>query len=117
MRGPFWRGVAGGYLDFLDGTSAGAAGVEWGRPCARLDGGVYVDVRPEDSCVVGVDVARGGESVAERGLVVDESIGAVIVLARNGRLGGAPSVFELRVVDGKLRYVQEFAATGTRTGS
>ena len=112
-------------MDFLGGTtnasaaaaSDSAGGVEWGRPCARLDWGVYVDVRPEESCVVGVDVACGGGSVTERRLVVDESIGAVIVLARNGRLGGAPSVFELRVVDGNLRYVQEFAATGTGTAS
>ncbi len=122
------EGVARGYLDFLGGTtnasvvaaSGSAGGLEWGRPCARLDGGVYVDVRPDESCVVGVDVGRGGEGVTERRLVVDESIGAASVLARDGRLGGAPSVFELRVVNGKLRYVQEFAATGpsgTRTGS
>ncbi len=36
-----------------------------------------------------------------------DSIGAVGVPARGGRLGDAPSVFECRVVGGKLRYVDE----------
>ncbi len=43
-----------------------------------------MDVRSEESYVVGVDVVRGGGSVTERGLAVDESIGAVGVLARDG---------------------------------
>jgi hypothetical protein len=124
------EGVAGAYLDFVGGivdgvgssggneTGSGAGSetsvvVPWGRPCSRLEGSVYTTIGDAESCEKGLSPVGGTlQEIAERQFVVDESIGAVSVLARDGRLGGAPSVFELRVVEGKLRYVHQFAATG-----
>ncbi len=108
-------GVARGYLNFLgDSVTNDTAAVEWGRPCARLEGAVYVDVKDGESCVEGVVVGGGG--MMDRKVVVDMSVGGASVLARDGRLGGAPTVLEFRVVDGRLRYVHEFAATAGNRG-
>lgn len=109
------EGVAGAYLDFLGGGGGGCGSEEgegiWGRPCSRLDGGVYTAVGEAESC----GLAREG-AITERRFVVDPSVGAVSVLATDGSLGGAPSVFEFRVVDGKLMHVHQFAATeGVKT--
>lgn len=108
------EGVAGGYLDFLEsagnGTLEGEQEVAWGRPCARLEAAVYTAVAEGESCVGGLMPRREG-GIVERKFVVDESVGAVSVLAKDEGMGGAPSVFELRVVEGKLRYVHQFAAT------
>ena len=129
------EGVAGGWLDWLGGgntsntTSGGGndngseKGGEsedeiekrlWGRPCSRLDGGVYTAAAKEgESCVQGAKVQGEGEGkgITERKFLVDDSVGAVSVLARDGSLGGAPCVFEFRIVRGKLKYVHRFAAT------
>ncbi|KAH6627384.1 hypothetical protein F5144DRAFT_603659 [Chaetomium tenue] len=118
------EGVAGGYLGVLGGEGNGGEGsgdgngtvVVWGRPCARLEGSVYTAVGEGESCEVGLEVGGGGEEgvgITERQFVVDESVGSVSVLARDGRLGGAPTVFEFRVVKGALRYVHQFAATAS----
>ncbi|KAK4039413.1 hypothetical protein C8A01DRAFT_16619 [Parachaetomium inaequale] len=118
------EGVAGTYLDFVGGTvnsdgngtgtdSEAAVAVPWGRPCSRLEGSVYTAVGDAESCEKGLSPMGGtAQGITGRQFVVDESIGAVSVLARDGKLGGAPGVFEFRVVEGKLRYVHQFAATG-----
>lgn len=110
--------VAGSYLDRLSGNANGTEGVEvaWGRPCARLEGNVYMVVGDAESCEIGLEVTGGGEEgkgVTKRQFVVDESVGSVSVLARDGRLGNAPTVFEFRVVKGALRYVHQFTATAS----
>jgi hypothetical protein len=108
------EGVAGSYLDLLGGNANGTEGVEvaWGRPCARLEGSVYTAVAEAESCDIGLDADGGGEGkgITERQFVVDESVGSVSVLARDGKLGDAPTVFEFRVVKGALRYVHQFTA-------
>ncbi|GAB1321047.1 hypothetical protein MFIFM68171_11257 [Madurella fahalii] len=123
------EGVAAAYLDLLGGTAGGAAGaggngtagagvvaVPWGRPCARLEGSVYT--AGGESCVEGLSLPpEGGEGITERRYVIDASVGSVSVIAKDGSLGGAPAVFELRVVQGELRYVHQFAATrGANSG-
>ncbi|KAK3296499.1 uncharacterized protein B0H64DRAFT_171321 [Chaetomium fimeti] len=111
------EGVAGGYLDLLGGGSGGdgdgggnGTGVVWGRPCARLEGSVYTAVGETESCEMGLEISENGEGITERQFVVDESVGSVSVLARDGRHGGSPTLFEFRVVKGALRYVHQFAA-------
>ncbi|KAK3301790.1 uncharacterized protein B0T15DRAFT_323654 [Chaetomium strumarium] len=117
--------VAGSYLDFLAGNSTPPSNstsnstvvvpVPWGRPCSRLDGAVYVAIGEEERCDKGIVTFQEGPGhgvgVTERSsLVVDESVGAVSVLARDGRLHDAASSFEMRVVAGRLRYVHQFAS-------
>lgn len=106
--------VAGRYLDLLgsggEGDDEETPDVPWGRPCARLEGGVYTAVDDSEDCLKGLREA-GVAGVTDREFVVDESVGAVSVLARDGSLGGAPSAFQFRVVEGQLRYVHQFAAT------
>jgi hypothetical protein len=109
--------VAGSYLDFLAGnsTSSGNSTVPWGRPCSRLDGGVYIAIGEDERCDKGIVTFQEGPGhgigVTERSsFVVDESVGAVSVRARDGRLHDAASVFEVRVVAGTLRYVHQFAS-------
>ncbi|KXX82520.1 hypothetical protein MMYC01_201230 [Madurella mycetomatis] len=112
--------VAEAYLDLLGGIvgdAAGAAVVPWGRPCARLEGSVYT--AGEESCVEGLSLPLegGAEGITERKYVMDASVGSVSVVARDGSLGGAPTVLELRVLQGELRYVHQFTATeGVKAG-
>lgn len=119
--------VAEAYLDFLGGAAgdaagggngtAGAAAVPWGRPCARLEGSVYT--AGEESCAEGLSLPSegGAEGITERTYVMDASVGSVSVVARDGSLGGAPTVLELRVLQGELRYVHQFTATeGVKAG-
>jgi hypothetical protein len=78
-----------------------------------LEGSVYTAVGEAESCEIGLEADGGGEGgkgITERQFVVDESVGSVSVLARDGRLGDAPTVFEFRVVKGALRYVHQFTA-------
>jgi len=82
--------------------------VPWGYPCNRTEGGAHTgDGSPTDSCDVGVP---SGVNIANRRVVVDETIGSVVVFctfgAGNATGGsGAPDTHLFRVENGKLRYV------------
>lgn len=81
---------------YLDLFSDKSVKVPWGSPCARLEGGSYVQPR----CDVGVP---SGIKQTDRRYVVDEVTGAVDIFFNFA--GVDPDSHEFRVEDGKLRYV------------
>jgi hypothetical protein len=82
--------------------------VPWGYPCNRTEGGMHTgNGSPTDSCDVGVP---SGVNIANRRIVVDETIGSVVVFCTFGAGSvnggsGAPDTHLFRVENGKLRYV------------
>lgn len=87
------QAAADAYLDLFNDKSVK---VPWGNPCARLEGGSYV----QPSCNVGVP---SGIKNVNRRYVVDEVQGAVDVFFDFA--GADPDSHEFRVESGKLRYV------------
>ncbi|KAK7966813.1 uncharacterized protein PG986_001090 [Apiospora aurea] len=87
------QAAADAYLDLFNDKSIK---VPWGSPCARLEGGSYVQPR----CDVGVP---SGVRQTNRRYVVDEVTGAVDVFFDFA--GADPDSHEFRVEGGKLRYV------------
>ncbi|KAK1773756.1 hypothetical protein QBC45DRAFT_446654 [Copromyces sp. CBS 386.78] len=81
------------YLDLFNDKSVK---VPWGSPCARLEGGSYV----QPSCNVGVP---SGIKNVNRRYVVDEVLGTVDVFFYFA--GAAPDSHEFRVEGGELRLV------------
>jgi len=70
--------------------------VPWGKPCARLEGGTYM----QPDCNVGVP---SGLKMTNRRYVVDEVLGAVdIFLAFAGTI---PDSHSFRVEGGTIRFV------------
>ncbi|KAK7954071.1 hypothetical protein PG996_014957 [Apiospora saccharicola] len=87
------QAAADAYLDLFSNKSVK---VPWGSPCARLEGGSYI----QPSCNVGVP---SGIKQTNRRYVVDEVTGAVDVFFDFA--GAEPDSHEFRVESGKLRYV------------
>ncbi|OIW22992.1 hypothetical protein CONLIGDRAFT_687069 [Coniochaeta ligniaria NRRL 30616] len=87
------QAAADAYLDLFNDKSVK---VPWGNPCARLEGGSYV----QPSCNVGVP---SGIKQLNRRYVVDEVTGACDVFFDFA--GADPDSHEFRVESGKLRYV------------
>lgn len=91
------------YLDLWGNSSAA---VPWGTPCRRMEGSAYTGSgKPDDSCNVGIP---GGSQppVTNRRYVIDEQYGSANVLRDFGAMkSGAPDSHEIRLENGKLRYV------------
>ncbi|KAK0629476.1 hypothetical protein B0T17DRAFT_589243 [Bombardia bombarda] len=87
------QAAADAYLDLFNDKSVK---VPWGNPCARLEGGSYV----QPSCNVGVP---SGIKNTNRRYVIDEVLGTCDVFFTFG--GQEPDSHEFRVESGKLRYV------------
>jgi hypothetical protein len=87
------QAAADAYLDLFNDKSVK---VPWGNPCARLEGGSYV----QPSCNVGVP---SGIKNVNRRYVVDEVLGTCDVFFDFA--GADPDSHEFRVESGKLRYV------------
>ncbi|KAK3369855.1 hypothetical protein B0H63DRAFT_403051 [Podospora didyma] len=87
------QAAADAYLDLFNDKSVK---VPWGNPCARLEGGSYI----QPSCNVGVP---SGIKNINRRYVVDEVLGSADVFFSFG--GNDPDSHEFRVESGKLRYV------------
>ncbi|KAK1756727.1 hypothetical protein QBC47DRAFT_451309 [Echria macrotheca] len=81
------------YLDLFNDKTVK---VPWGNPCARLEGGSYI----QPSCNVGVP---SGLKMTNRRYVVDEVLGTVDIFFTFG--GQEPDSHQFRVENGKLRYV------------
>lgn len=81
------------YLDLFNDKKVQ---VPWGSPCARLEGGSYI----QPSCNVGVP---SGIKNVNRRYVVDQVLGAVDVFFDFA--GAEPDSHEFRVEGGKLRLV------------
>ena len=79
--------------------------VPWGRPCVRLEGGIYTGRGlPDDTCDVGFP-EQGGIVLANRHYVVDEEIGSVVVFLRFDGEDGQPDSHLFRLEDGKIRFI------------
>ena len=97
--------AANAYLDLFNNPKTV---VPWGKPCARLEGGMYTgkgakpgDVTPDDTCNVGVPT---GVPMVQRSYVVDVAHGAVSVMLRMGK-NERPDIHTFRIEHGKIRYV------------
>ena len=90
--------AANAYEDaFLDN----AVTVPWGMPCNRLEGGIRTGKgTPEDSCMGGLP---SGMVFADRRLIVDAEIGAVVSLSKF-TANDLPDSHLFRVENGKIRY-------------
>ncbi|KAK3358757.1 hypothetical protein B0T25DRAFT_74423 [Lasiosphaeria hispida] len=81
------------YLDLFNDKNVK---VPWGNPCARLEGGSYI----QPSCNVGVP---SGIKNSNRRYVIDEVLGTVDIFFSFA--GADPDSHEFRVENGKLRFV------------
>jgi len=81
------------YLDLFNDKSVK---VPWGKPCARLEGGTYM----QPDCNVGVP---SGLKMTNRRYVIDELVGAVGIFLGFG--GNIPDSHTFRLEGGKIRYV------------
>ncbi|CAE7031477.1 hypothetical protein CFE70_004435 [Pyrenophora teres f. teres 0-1] len=87
------------YLDMWT-DSAAAGKISWGMQCERVEGS-----RLTKPC--GVDLPRGGSKKINgmRRYVIDEPVGSVQVSCQFDGLGAWPDSHEIRVEDGKVKYV------------
>lgn len=94
--------AADAYLDMFKDSSTK---VPWGKPCARLEGGIYTGKGlPDDTCEVGIP-EDGNILLVNRHYVVDEDIASVVVFLRFDGEDGQPDSHLFRLENGKLRYV------------
>jgi len=108
--------AANSYLDaFLEGDPDI---VPWGTPCVRIEGGAYTEpggetpnshcaALPGDPTKIGMP---SGVNISNRRYVIDETIGAILVLCTFGTTtpdgrSGAPDSHLFRMENGKPRYV------------
>jgi hypothetical protein len=102
------QAAADAYCDIFSNKSVV---VPWGRPCARLEGGIYTGTGgPNDKCDVGIP---SGVALVDRRYVIDETVGAVSVFLS---FSGIPDSHEFRVEKGKLRFVHTITVMTARQG-
>ncbi|EAQ84355.1 hypothetical protein CHGG_08369 [Chaetomium globosum CBS 148.51] len=91
--------VGDAYLDMWTDAKA-ADSIPWGTDCERVEGSQYT--RP-----CGAQLPRGGSqrNNGNRRYVIDEVVGSVDVLCSFDALGSLPDSHEIRVEDGKVKYV------------
>tara|TARA_R110002003_G_scaffold244_17_gene17568 strand:- start:499 stop:990 length:492 start_codon:yes stop_codon:yes gene_type:complete len=108
--------VGDAYLDMWTDKNA-ADSIPWGTECERVEGSMYsvfvlFDVSADmllgqytNPC--GKSLPRGGSATNNgmRRYVIDEVMGSVDVLCQFDSLGAWPDSHEIRVVDGKVKYV------------
>ncbi|KAK3940331.1 hypothetical protein QBC46DRAFT_449693 [Diplogelasinospora grovesii] len=91
--------VGDAYLDMWTDAKA-ADTIPWGTNCERVEGS-----RLTKPC--GGSLPHGGSAKnnGNRRYVIDETVGSVDVLCSFDSLGNLPDSHEIRVVDGKVKYV------------
>ncbi|KAF2204136.1 hypothetical protein GQ43DRAFT_201061 [Delitschia confertaspora ATCC 74209] len=91
--------VGDAYLDMWTDAKA-ADTIPWGTDCERVEGS-----RLTKPC--GGQLPRGGSAKNNgmRRYVIDETVGSVDVLCAFNSLGDMPDSHEIRVEDGKVKYV------------
>jgi hypothetical protein len=87
------------YLDMWTDAKA-ADSIAWGTECERVEGSSL-------TTPCGASLPHGGSAKNNgmRRYVIDETIGSVDVLCSFDSLGSLPDSHEIRVVDGKVKYV------------
>lgn len=91
---------------YFDHFSDRTVRIPFGKPCARLEGGLYTakDFNdPNASCDIGFPIDK--LPMLDRSYVVDVDMGTVNIFLRFGNPPGAPDSHTFRLVNGKLRYV------------
>jgi hypothetical protein len=91
---------------YFDKFSDKSVQVPFGKPCARLEGGLYTTKSfddPNASCDIGFPEDK--LPILNRSYVVDVDMGTVNIFCRFGNPPGAPDSHTFRLVNGKLRYV------------
>jgi hypothetical protein len=84
--------------------------VPWGKPCARLEGGIYTGKgRPDDTCNIGVP---SGVPIVNRRFIVDEEVGGVVGVVTFGK-NELPDSHMFRVEKDRIRYVHTITACKT----
>jgi len=97
---------------YFDHFSDNTVEIPFGKPCARLEGGIYTtrDFNdPNASCDIGFPVDK--LPMVDRSYVVDEEMGTVNIFLLFGNPPGAPDSHTFRLVNGKLRYVHTLTLT------
>lgn len=99
--------VGDGYLDMWTDAKA-ADSISWGSDCERVEGSQYTN-----PC--GKGLPKGGSKKANgmRRYVIDEELGSVDVLCQFDSLGAWPDSHEIRVIDGKVKYVHTITVMKT----
>jgi hypothetical protein len=87
------QAAADAYLDLFDDKTVK---VPWGNPCARLEGGQYI----QPDCNVGVPT---GIKQTNRRYVIDEVVGSCDVMFSFANAD--PDSHEFRIENGKIRFV------------
>lgn len=100
--------VGDAYLDMWTDAKA-ADTIPWGTECERVEGSSFTS-----PC--GKTLPHGGSAKTNglRRYVIDEEMGSVDVLCQFDSLGAWPDSHEIRVVDGKVKYVH--TVTVMKTG-
>jgi hypothetical protein len=93
------RQVGDAYLDMWTDSKA-ADRIPWGTDCERVEGSSLT--KP-----CGASLPHGGSTQpnAMRRYVIDETVGSVDVLCAFNSLGNYPDSHEIRLIDGKVKYV------------
>lgn len=93
------KSIGDAYLDMWTNTTA-ADTISWGTQCERVEGSMYTS-----PC--GANLPHGGSKKANgmRRYVIDETAGSVQISCQFDSLGAWPDSHEIRVEEGKVRYV------------
>jgi hypothetical protein len=91
--------IVDAYLDMWTDKNA-ADSIPWGTQCERVEGSMLT--KP-----CGASLPRGGsaKSNSMRRYVIDETVGSVDVLCEFSSLGKMPDSHEIRLEEGKVKYV------------
>jgi hypothetical protein len=92
------RKVGDAYLDMWTDAKA-ADTIPWGTVCERVEGSKY------STCAGSLPRGGSAKKNGNRRYVIDEETGSVDVLCEFSSLGAWPDSHEVRVQDGKVRYV------------
>ncbi|KAK0619604.1 hypothetical protein B0T14DRAFT_537330 [Immersiella caudata] len=91
------------YLDLFGGPNAATARshLPFGSPCERVEGARFIN------CTDGMPAGgnTNAKSVSMRRYVIDEVLGSADVLCSFTAVGNIPDSHELRIENGKIRYV------------
>jgi len=95
--------AANAYLDLF---SDKFVSVPWGRPCARLEGGLYSNRKKDPDATCEVGIPAGVLYIVNRDYIVDTEQGVINVFCRFGNsTTGMPDSHTFRLVNGKLTNV------------
>ncbi|KAF2247213.1 hypothetical protein BU26DRAFT_430364 [Trematosphaeria pertusa] len=99
--------VGDAYLDMWTDAKA-ADSIPWGTECERVEGSQYTN-----PCGKALPHGGSAKNNGMRRYVIDESVGSVEVMCSFDSLGNLPDTHEIRVIDGKVKYVHTITVMKT----